>query len=526
MRDPRMTVRRDPLLLWAQTALLLVIGAGVVRPVVAQSTPLPPPPAGIVVVCPPTFRPSLEPWVDQRRSEELVVTVIDSQPTAAALLQSIGDASDANTRYVMLVGDAPPVGRNADPTQRVPTFYPATAITQKWGSTPTAASDLAYGDLDGDGNCDVAVGRLPITRTEQLSGLVQRILAYEHSDDFGSWRGQVQLTGGVGGFGMLVDSAIESVTRTLVTTTLPTETKTLVCYASPGHMFCPAGRSFTDEVLDRYRRGARFWVYAGHGWIDSLDRVPQSRDGVPVLDTTSVTRLAGSPAAPPIALLLACYTGAFDAPDDCLGERMLLAPFGPVAVLAGSRMTMPYGNTTTAVGLIDSIYRDQSPRLGDAWLAMQHTLYRDDETDRTSTRVVIDSLATMVSPAGTVLADERREHAAIYNLLGDPTLRLHHPQTVTLTVSTGTPAGAPMVIGFNSPIAGELTLLVDRPLGSDTGGDPNMTTVASITNLVNAGEDRQHEFRLPKDVRGPMIIRAFVSGTKAWATAAAKTIVR
>ncbi len=68
------------------------------------------------------------------------------------------------------------------------------------------------------------------------------------------WRGNVQLVGGIGGFGVVADAAIESVTRNIVTNVLPVETRTHVCYASPGHMFCPQAESFTDAVLNQYQQ--------------------------------------------------------------------------------------------------------------------------------------------------------------------------------------------------------------------------------------------------------------------------------
>lgn len=531
---PHRSWKREAVIRWF--AGLLVVSTGVGNKSFAQSgivtesdlvdSPNLLPPGSVLVVCPPVFRESLQPWINQRTSEQLAIEIIDSQPTAERLQSAIQDRRSRDMRYVLLVGDSPVIGQACDTQLQVPSFYPASPITEKWGSTPSAASDWAFGDLDNDGEPDAAVGRMPVRGVVELTSLVQRILAYEKSTNFGSWRGEVQLTGGIGGFGMLVDAAIESVTRTLVTTSLPTEIKTTVAYASDGHLFYPKARPFTEEVLARYERGARFWVYAGHGWIDSLDRVPQTREGVPVLDTTSVGRLSGKAGVAPIALMLACYTGAFDAPQQSLAERMLLAPAGPVTVFAGSRMTMPYGNTVTAVGLIDGVYRERRPRLGDAWLTTLQVLHREDETDKTQSRTLIDSLAAMISPAGTVLADERREHAAIYNLLGDPTLRLHHPYTVAISAPTGSSPSDPVMIDVTSPIDGELRLTLDRPLGAATEGDPNDTTVASLQASVQAGQMGQHKIQLPAGVQGPLIIRALVEGVETWATAATRTLVR
>ncbi|MFO0884412.1 MAG: C25 family cysteine peptidase [Pirellulales bacterium] len=68
--------------------------------------------------------------------------------------------------------------------------------------------------------------------------------------------------------------------------------------------------------------------------------VPGAR--FPILRTADCSKLRSQNGLS-IAVLLACYTGAFDQPEDCLAEEMLRAPQGPVAVIGGSRVTMPYG---------------------------------------------------------------------------------------------------------------------------------------------------------------------------------------
>ena len=482
--------------------------------------------ADAVVVCPENFRSALQPWVSRRQSEALTIQVIPSQADAGALRDAIQDVADDRTRYVMLVGDAPIVGAPCNELRQTPIHYRPTTVTGKWGSTASLSSDLLYGDFDDDDVPEAVVGRLPVDTPEQLTKLIERIAAHESSRDFGPWRGRLQLVGGVGGFGFVADRAIESVTRSIVTSLLPSETRTSVTYASPGHPFYPADANFTDSVLKRYQRGARFWVYAGHGRITALDRVPNTRDGRPVLDQRSVKRLDRPAGESPIAIMLACYTGAMDAAEDSLAEEMVLTDGGPIAVLAGSRVTMPYGNTTAAVGLINGVYQERLPRLGDAWLSALKHMQREQAAEGSTTQMMIDALATMISPTGTVLADERREHMLLYNLIGDPTLRLNHPQSLKLDVATGTPAGQPIAALLRSPISGSLRVSVDRPLGAVSDGDPNRTTVASVQQDVTAGKMVPLEFELPIDISGPLILRAHVRGEDDWAAGAAKTFVR
>ncbi len=484
------------------------------------------PAVDVVVVCPDQFREPLSAWLEHRHNEGLQITVIPSERDVATLQRAIRVAADERTRYVMLVGDAPVIGTPCNASCQVPIHYAESKVTLAWGSTPTLATDMLFGDFDQDEVPDAVVGRLPVDQPKQLSDLIGRIVAHEQSDDFGTWRGQVCLTGGVGGFGVMADTAIESVTRTVVTSMLPVETRTSVAYASPGHAFFPAGESFTDAVLNRYHQGARFWVYAGHGRVTALDRVPHTSDGIPVLDHNSVKRLSRPAGCCPIAVMLACYTGALDASEDSLAEEMLLCEGGPIAVFAGSRVTMPYGNVTAAVGLIDGIFEQKLPRLGDAWLSALREMNSETSATHSTPRVMIDALASVVSPSGTSLVGERREHMRLYNLIGDPTLRLHHPHPVLLQVAAGHDVGQPIELNVTSPIAGQLTLSFDRPLGAVTIGDPNETTVASITTAVLADQVTMPKVLLPEEVTGPIVVRAIVSGRKSWATAASRTIMR
>lgn len=482
--------------------------------------------AEVLVVCPPVFREALKPWVEHRHQEGLQVSLVEPGSDADQLRTRLARAADATTRYVLLIGDAPVVGTPCDPVCQTPILYAPTRVTAAWGSTPTLSSDLLFGDFDGDLVPEAVVGRLPVDTPAQLEDLVGRILARERSADFGSWRSEVQLVGGVGGFGALADQAIESVTRTIVTSMLPADTRTRVCYASPGHLFYPAEGSFTDAVLDRYRQGSRFWVYAGHGQVTQLDRVPGSRDGLPVLDRQSVKRLSRPAEGSPIAVMLACYTGALDAAEDSLAEEMLLCEGGPIAVLAGSRVTMPYGNTTAAVGLIDGVFKQRLPRLGDAWLNALRQMHQEGATETTSARIMIDALASIVSPPGTNLVDERREHMMLYNLIGDPTLRLQHPEPISVSVPAGHNPGEPVCVEVESPIAGTLRVCLDRPLGSVFEGDPNETTVASLEIPVQQGQAVAPTLTLPDGLSGPIVVRVTVAGDRVWGTGAARTIVR
>ncbi|WP_231603099.1 C25 family cysteine peptidase [Neorhodopirellula pilleata] len=520
----------------------------------------------VIVVCHEALRESLQPWTDHRIEEGLTIGFCEPQSDAKSTAEDIRTLAGPSTRYVLIVGDAPPVHQsNVSITSNplwIPTFYQPSPVTRKYGSTESYPTDLPYVDFDADGTSDASIGRLPVTTPEQLAGIVQRILAFETSDDFGPWRQCLQLTAGVGGFGGLIDGAIEAVTRTVLTSALPADVKPQIAYASPGHAFCPTDSPFQECVMQRYREGARFWIYAGHGSVDRLDllkRAPDDADGIrqestatpweveSLLKADSVSLLKSEPTRPTIGLLLACYAGAFDAAVPCLAERMLLTPGGPIAMISASRLTMPYGNAKFGLSLLESVYDlpatgsagpVQPPtvrRIGDAMLAAQRTL--QSEQAGSTTQVMLDGVATLISPAGNDLKQERREHAGLYQLLGDPTLHLHRslPVSIKAKVSSTAKEDATKTVNveFSSPLSGTITLSIDRPLGgsSQQAGvaglhDPHGSTVVQKKLSVREDENVTTEISLPIDFNGPVIVRGFVESESGWATGSAKAYIR
>ncbi|MEZ6088376.1 MAG: C25 family cysteine peptidase [Pirellulaceae bacterium] len=215
-------------------------------------------------------------------------------------------------------------------------------------------------------------------------------------------------------------------------------------------------------MINDFNRGGLFWVYAGHGQVTQLDRVPATATGTPILDPQSVCRLNRDASQAPIALLLACYTGAFDAKDDCLAETMLMQPGGPIAVLAGSRMTLPYGNASIATSLIQSWFEHEPATLGDAWLKTIQLSTAETAASTNAIPSMIDTLAALMSPTADRLPEERAEHTRLYNLLGDPTLRLSHPDVVLLECPARATPGSTVTVQGTTPVAGKLTLELHR----------------------------------------------------------------
>ncbi|MEP4683053.1 MAG: peptidase C25, partial [Rhodopirellula bahusiensis] len=199
----------------------------------------------------------------------------------------------------------------------------------------------------------------------------------------------------------------------------------------------------------------------------------------------------------------------------------------------------PYGNACMGLGLLESVYsggpqNTGCDRIGDAMLHAARSLQSKEKGKQSTMRVMVDTLASMISPAGTDLQQERLEHAALYQLLGDPTLRLHPPQPLDLSIeSTDDVAARSLSVAVTSPIAGTLIVAIERPLtaitqtptDSPNDHDAHGTTITEHQIEVPAGKRVLQTLSLPLGETGPLIIRGFVHGKTGWASAAQRTFL-
>ena len=406
------------------------------------------------VVCPEDFREALAPWIAHRQAQGYQPVLLSNEQSAAEIRADIRRLADAAPlRSIVLVGDVPDDSDHDRNARRLstPTHFVAARVTLHWGSEPAIATDNPYGDLDGDGVPEIPVGRLSVRSAEQLKLVVQKIIDYETSTDHGTWHRQINLVAGVGGFGPLADSVVELVTRRLLTDGIPDHYETTMTHASWQSPYCPDPRRFRDVALARMNEGCMFWVYIGHGHQRQLDAVRIPGAAFPIMSVPDVAEMRAQRGLP-IALMLACHTGAFDRPQDCLAELMVRQPGGPVAVISGSRVTMPYAMAVLSAALIDQVFRDGPRTLGEAFCRAKQSLAdtRPDDPNRQ----LLDALASAVSPMPDRLAEERHEHLALFNLLGDPLLMIHRQTGIPLDVPDQITAGEALTVRGRSEISG------------------------------------------------------------------------
>lgn len=500
-------------------------------------------PADVVVVCPAGFQPALRPWVEHRERQGHVIEIIAPLATPAATKQAIDQVADREAlRAILLVGDAPALTEPCDPQQTTPTWHLDSQVVVAWGSEPQMAGDNPYADFDADQRPDVAIGRLPVDSPAELSQVVAKIIAYENTPSLEFDRRRVNVIAGVGGFSSLVDTVLETAAAKLITQGVPAPFQSTMTYGSWRSPYCPDPRLFHHACLARWNEGCLFWVYIGHGNRRQLDQVRTPVGVFPILHAEQANRLQ-SGSTPPIAVFLACYTTAFDGEQDCLAEEMLRQPGGPIAVLGGSRVTMPYAMSVFGNYLLEESFAKRRGTLGEVILNAKRRLTAPVEAidgeqaaaDEPGTRALLDAVAMAISPNPQKLAEERLEHAQLFNLLGDPLLRLPLPAAVSVQSPPKARAGETIKVEIESELPGECFVEVvcrrDRLTFSPPARPRLEPTDEALRAMVpvymrandhrwssqhftHAGGKQTMEIALPSESHGYAHVRVFLAGAE------------
>lgn len=490
------------------------------------------PPCDTVAVCPPELWESLQPWVDYRTRQGRVVALADGDRPPAEIRAAIRDhARGGALRFVLLVGDADPRALADDSVRRrsVPTRIAPAVVNVRYGSPPLLATDNWFADLDDDGAPDVAVGRLTADSSDELTAMIDRIQAYEVHAHPGAWQRRISLVAGVSGMGPLIDVAIESATRRLLLGAVPPEFDALLTQARWESPFCPSPAEFHRETVERFNEGCLFWVYSGHGSCRALDRLRLPDAAYRVFDHTDAQTLQCRHGSP-IAILMCCHAGAYDAEQDCLAEEMLRAEGGPIAVLAASRVTMPYGMIVLGRETIAEYFSGRPKTLGELVLAAKRQAIAPDATDEL--RRSIDNVAAAFSDRQS-LVEERGEHVQLFNLLGDPLLQLIRPAEISFDSPAQVRAGEEIDVQGASPgieeVEVELVVRRDRLAfepppreaypGASQAADELDTTYARANDrrlaavlVATAGGRFRAKLRVPAEAIGHCHVRVFQVG--------------
>ncbi len=414
-----------------------------------------------LVVAPEEFHEALNDWTAHRTSQGYAVSVVPPGENVAATVRTAHAASKGALRFVVLVGDAdyvPPVMRPTD------------AIKQ-WEREPELATDAPLADIDGDDVPDLAIGRIPADSADEARMLLARSIAYENDTDHGTWRRRLNVFAGTGGFGAAEDLALELLMRLFMNRDVPPGVDLNFTYAKENSAFCPPPERLPEVFAERLSEGSLVTAYVGHGAARSLDRLRIGDTRFPILDTRHLERVAVRRGSP-LVIFVACSTGFFDGEKDCLAEEILRRPAGPVAIIASSRVSTPYGNGILGTEMVRCLFGDaidEAPTTGELLLAVKRRLVNDPGEDLA--RRQLEMMAkSFYEESPSRRAVDRKEHVLLYNLLGDPMLRLARPAAATCSPPRAGILGADIAVACSSPITGKA--LVEILPRRDRNGQP------------------------------------------------------
>jgi len=241
-------------------------------------------------------------------------------------------------------------------------------------------SDGWYGDVEGDdGVPEVLVGRLPVLTEEELLGLVDKIAAYEASS--GTWAAAVAMVADNADEGGAFEDDVDALGGWI-----PGGYVKHRVYLS--ELGFAAART---QLATLWNGGLSLVNYLGHGGLDRL-----TAEGL--LLSGDAAGLANEEKLPVVAAMT-CAAGRYSLPGfDCLGEALLMKEGGgAVAVWAPTGLSM----------------NELAKRLDEGYLKAR---YAEGET------VLGEVIGSAMEGFGT--NEEERYMLHIYNLLGDPALRV------------------------------------------------------------------------------------------------------
>lgn len=354
-------------------------------------------------------------------TEELRAATAGAEPEQdAGELLLRGLSSDRHPpRYLLLTGDTDSIPNRV--VDGVPTDHPFAA--------PHDTNRI-----------ETAVGRLPARAPAELRTMVRKTLALERRAPE-LWRRELAIFGGVGGFRF--DPLLEAAATEVLSRVVPDPYRIDVTYGSPQSPYHYPPPAFAEHLVERIREGPLLVVFVGHGSPSGTQRLSFRGRSFPILDGRVADAIGD--AAPVGFVAIACSTGAYHRKADSIGERLLKRPTGVTWFLGSSLPSAPYGNARLGAELARTLLDPDGLRTVGAAVAVAKSRLLGDRLSRALGR--LSAPLTGVSPSG----DEIREHVLLYNLLGDPAIRIPRPRPDLSLAAAVDAAGATVVAGAGAP---------------------------------------------------------------------------
>jgi hypothetical protein len=343
--------------------------------------------ADYLIITPAELKDSVQELADYRSGQGHAVKIVeldqiinefnDGLYSPMAIKQFLAYAHSEWRRapqFVILVGDA-----NYD--YRDVQGFGGNLVPTVFVSSPNGlfASDNYLADVDDDGIPEMAIGRLPVLSGEELQHIVAKIKIYESSS--GNWKDKLLL---------LADESDGYIKfawdSERLSHLIPPEYSLEKVYLSDNPI-----ESARQKLFDKLELGAAFANYIGHGGTDRI-----ASNGLLVSDDVEYLTSAGRA---PVVTAMTCAVGEFTFPNfDTLAELLVLQPDGgATAVWSASGLSINSEARHLDREFYKAIYSGEFQELGKAILKsfQEYSLTGDEPY-----------------------------HLLIYNLLGDPALKI------------------------------------------------------------------------------------------------------
>ncbi|HEY5312488.1 MAG TPA: hypothetical protein VIK18_08200, partial [Pirellulales bacterium] len=192
-----------------------------------------------------------------------------------------------------------------------------------------------------------------------------------------------------------------------------------------------------------------------------------------------------------------------------------------------SRVSMPYGMSVLGIELMRQYFTERPTTLGELLMAAKRGTLHHARGDATA--LLLDTLAKLINPRSSDLAAERAEHMALFNLLGDPLLRMKYAQEARVTTSAAETKDE-LIVHVASPVEGRGTVEVVVRRDRLTFEAPTRThfepwahaeqyqdiyrrandSRLAWTVMTVADGKATVRMRLPQPLAGPCYVRVFV----------------
>jgi hypothetical protein len=388
----------------------------------------------------------LKALADKRRSEGFE-TLVSNKSVEEALA-----ASSRRPDFLLLVGGDEP-GQ-----EKSPWYLPAKHKTlYRWRSVQRQeySSDAAWGDLDGKGEPDVPVGRIPARTRDEVELVVRKILAFESQPPTSA---DLQLTVWLGSpeYNAAINAMASGLGVNLIQTKGPQWLHPWLVSGNPSDPFCGWPPDQPARFTKRMKLGGILSVLMGHANADAFYSMQFADKPIFYSAGDAARELGNGPPVPPM-VFFSCESGNFTT-KSCQAKSLLFIPGGPVATIGATTESHPLTNYFSGACLLAAL-GGQEKRLGTIWLNAQKKASRTrDFLMEMMLRDVEGSLEREIN-----LEKLRRDQMLMYALLDDPATRLRLPERLDARVEraeTGwrwrvkrPPGATHLEVGFRKPQA-------------------------------------------------------------------------